>query len=863
LPAQLWVAFRYLESLSLLVAALLIGKRFSPAVAFISYSLVTTAVAIAIFFGAFPDCFVEGKGLTTFKIGSEYVIAGLFLASILLLMRNRRSFDRNVLSLLVLSLAVAVGAEIAFTQFVSLYGPANAIGHYLLLLSSYCLYRAVLVTGIVKPFSLLFRDLKQKEEELEVRVADRTRALAQSEERFRVLVEQAPEAIVVFDVELDHIVDANANAEKLFGCGRDELRKHGPQHFYPPGQPDERPVMETFREYTERALAGKPMVLKRAIRSAEGKDFLCEVRLNRLPSADRKLVRASFIDITERKQAEEALRKSEARLKLQFDRMPVACIAWDTEFRVLSWNPAAEKIFGFTASEAIGKHPYEFFVPKAAQPQVDAVWSRLLQGDATAHSVNENVTKDGRTIICDWTNTPLTEADGGVAGALSMTQDVTELKQAEQDRLAHLRFLESMDRVNRAMQGTNDLDRMMRDVLGVVLAIFDCDRAWLFYPCDHDATSFRVPMEITRPGYPGADILNVDVPLPRDMAQNLREALESADPVTYAAGTEKPVNKVSAEQFGVKAMMLTALYPKSGKPWAFGIHQCSYARTWTSEELRLFQEIGRRLADGLSSLLFFRDLSKEREHLEELVAVRTAELTRANGGLESANRELEAFAYSVSHDLRVPLRAIDGFSRILLEDYSGKLDAEGQRVLNVVRDNAVKMARLIDDILAFSRAGRSEIAAAPIDMDGTVRAVVEELEPAAAGRKLTFDIKPLAPARGDAAMVQRVWTNLIDNAIKFTAPRPDAVIEIGSTAGEKETTYYVKDNGAGFDMQYAGKLFGVFQRLHGSEFAGTGIGLAIVKRIVARHGGRVWAEGKVNEGATFYFTLPVQEDSHA
>ncbi len=176
-----------------------------------------------------------------------------------------------------------------------------------------------------------------------------------------------------------------------------------------------------------------------------------------------------------------------------------------------------------------------------------------------------------------------------------------------------------MDRVNRALQGTNDLDQMMRDVLGVVLAIFDCDRAWLFYPCDQDATSFRVPMEITRPEYPGAGILNVDVPLPSDMAQNLREALESPDPVTYAAGTEKPINKVSAEQFGVKAMMMTALYPRSGKPWAFGLHQCSYARTWTSDELRLFQEIGRRLADGLSSLLFFRDLREEREHLEELV----------------------------------------------------------------------------------------------------------------------------------------------------------------------------------------------------------------------------------------------------
>ncbi len=251
------------------------------------------------------------------------------------------------------------------------------------------------------------------------------------------------------------------------------------------------------------------------------------------------------------------------------------------------------------------------------------------------------------------------------------------------------------------------------------------------------------------------------------------------------------------------------------------------------------------------------ELRKEREHLEELVTLRTADLTKANERLEATNRELEAFSYSISHDLRVPVRAIDGFSRILLEDYSGKLDAEGQRVLNVVRDSTVRMAGLIDDILAFSGIGRSELISARIDMDGLVRHLLREFEPAVAGRKLTFDIKPLAPAQGDAAMIRQVWTNLIDNAVKFTAPRPDAFIEIGSTAGEEETTYYVKDNGAGFDMHYAGKLFGAFQRLHGSEFAGAGIGLAIVKRIVARHGGRVWAKGKVNEGATFYFSLPV------
>lgn len=251
------------------------------------------------------------------------------------------------------------------------------------------------------------------------------------------------------------------------------------------------------------------------------------------------------------------------------------------------------------------------------------------------------------------------------------------------------------------------------------------------------------------------------------------------------------------------------------------------------------------------------------QQLEELVSLRTADLAKANDNLAVVNAELESFAYSVSHDLRVPLRAIDGFSRILLEDYSGKIDAEGQRLLTVVRDSTVKLARLIDDILAFSRAGRTEMTSARIDMDELVKDVVKELEPAFVGRKLTFVVKPLASAHGDAAMVRRIWTNLIDNAVKFTAPKPEAFVEIGSTATPAETIYYVRDNGAGFDMRYASKLFGVFQRLHGVEFAGTGIGLAIVKRIVARHGGRVWAEGKVNEGATFYFTLAKRENSHA
>jgi PAS domain S-box-containing protein len=236
--------------------------------------------------------------------------------------------------------------------------------------------------------------------------------------------------------------------------------------------------------------------------------------------------------------------------------------------------------------------------------------------------------------------------------------------------------------------------------------------------------------------------------------------------------------------------------------------------------------------------------------LEQRVSERTAQL-------ESANKDLEGFSYSVSHDLRAPLRAIDSFSNMLLEDYKDKLDAEGQRLLQTVRRNTDKMGRLIDDILAFSRAGRKDIVLASIDMTTLVQDVLAELIPAAGERKIDVRVAGLPPANADKAMLRQVLVNLLSNAIKFTSKREQAVIEVSGAASDDSITYTIRDNGAGFDPAYSHKLFGVFQRLHDADaFAGTGIGLAIVKRIVDKHGGRVWAEGAVDQGATFHFSLP-------
>lgn len=231
-------------------------------------------------------------------------------------------------------------------------------------------------------------------------------------------------------------------------------------------------------------------------------------------------------------------------------------------------------------------------------------------------------------------------------------------------------------------------------------------------------------------------------------------------------------------------------------------------------------------------------------------------LIQKNKELEYANKELESFSYSVSHDLRAPLRALDAYSKILEEDYSKVLDAEGKRLLGNIQYNAKKMGALVDDLLSFSRLGKNEIKKSSINMHEMVESVLNEIK-GSMPHKASVKIHTLLPANADNILLQQVWVNLISNSIKYSRKKEKPSVEIGSVKSKGETTYYIKDNGAGFDMEYAGKLFGVFQRLHNEkEFEGTGIGLAIVERIIAKHGGRVWAEAKLNEGAIFYFALP-------
>jgi two-component system sensor kinase len=318
------------------------------------------------------------------------------------------------------------------------------------------------------------------------------------------------------------------------------------------------------------------------------------------------------------------------------------------------------------------------------------------------------------------------------------------------------------------------------------------------------------------------------------------------------------------QELGLASAMVVPLITRGRTLGAITLASESPARNYSNEDLKFAEELARRAALSLDNARLHSDTESALQEVQS----KTEEIYRLNSELEqrvrdrteqleSTLKELEAFTYSISDDMRGPLRAIDGFSRVLVEDYPDKLDPEGRRLLNLIHANAATMGQLIDGLLRFSHVGRQALEQSDIDMRELSASVFDEVQ-AREKHRVNLEVKSLPAAFADRNMVRQALSALFSNGFKFTRPREDATLEFG--VKEKignQNVYYVRDNGVGFDMQYSDKLFRVFQRLHGAdEFEGTGVGLALVQRIISRHYGRVWAEGKVGEGATFYFSLP-------
>jgi PAS domain S-box-containing protein len=524
------------------------------------------------------------------------------------------------------------------------------------------------------------------------------------------------------------------------------------------------------------------------------------------------------VDNTERRKAEEELRRSEQRHRLLADNARDVVWTMELDGRISYVSPAVEKVRGFTPAEAMSQTLEEIH-PPASRLLTQEYFERLgaaLQAGRTPESFRgelEYFRKDGSTFWTEVRAYPLLAADGTVLQILGVTHDIDERRRAE----AALKESEELLRL--AFENANigmclvDLQGRLTRVNRQMSEIFGYARAEL-------------------EGMTVNDIAHPDF---RDVSPRFIQRAKDGD-ADRAEFEKAYLHKDGHLVWGRVSSSLVR--DARGEPACFISHVVDVSESRRAEEaLRESEER-------------YRNLSAD---LENRVLARTAELT-------DANRELDAYSYSVSHELRTPLRAIDGHAAVILEEHAGLLDDEGRRHFAQMRWNAQRMGRLLDDLLAFSRTGRTDLVFAAVDMTGAVKAAFDRVvtDPASASR-ISFSVGDLPKAVGDAELLSLVWENLLSNAVKFSAGRERPEIQVEGSLEAGEAVYRVRDNGVGFEMEYVGKLFGVFQRLHGHrEFEGTGVGLALVRRIVLRHGGRVWADGMLDRGATFCFALPAR-----
>lgn len=447
-----------------------------------------------------------------------------------------------------------------------------------------------------------------------------------------------------------------------------------------------------------------------------------------------------------------------------------------------------------------------------------------------------------------------------IIGVAVLAQDMTERKHTE-EALQHLnRELRAISNCNQALMRAEDEQALLTDICHIICDEAGYRLAWVGYVENDDAKNVR---PVAWAGFDSEYVENAKI----SWADNTERgqgpggiAIRSGGTVyvqDFATDPRMAPWRESALQRGYRSSIALPLKGENAKVFGILLIYSAEINAFSQDELRLLEEMSDDLAFGIVILrarveqkCAEEKIYKLNQELEQRVADRTAQL-------ELTNKELKAFAYSVSHDLRAPLRHLDGFLNLLRERTAAVLDEQSLHYMATISGATKRMGLLIDDLLSFSRIGYLELSQLPVDMNGLVREVIQEFELETRGRTIHWSLAELPEVTGDRALLRMVAVNLLSNALKFTQPRPQVEIEVGFTFEANEIIFFVRDNGVGFDMHYADKLFGVFQRLHpADEFEGTGIGLANVRRIIARHGGRTWAQGEVDKGATFYFSLP-------
>jgi len=637
-------------------------------------------------------------------------------------------------------------------------------------------------------------------------------AVRESEERYRIIFELTNDYAYEDRVESDgRIVPEwiTSGVTRITGYTIDDM--NAPDFWQRLVHPEDVPIL---MQHIQHILSGQADTAETRIITKSGElRWLQDSAHPIWDAAQGRVVRiyGAALDISERKQAEEKILYQAYLLENVND----AIIGSDENSILTFWNHAAERMFGWSAEEVLGRSGQEilrseFFNTDRETTLRTLATARKWQGEALQYR------KDGTQVISEIHSIALHDDNGSITGYVSLNRDITARKRAEEAlHRAHDELEFKVQERTAALSQANTLLRALMDYMPDHIYFKDTESRFI------------------RNSKSQANMLGLN------------------DPTQIVGKTDFDFFPHAARAYAEEQEVM-----RSGQPLVDFEEQVVWPdrrETWVSTT-----KVPLRNPEGQIIGIFgiSRDIT-ERKRVEQSIQQLNADLKKQAAQLETANKELEAFSYSVSHDLRAPLRAIDGFTRILLEDYEPLLDEEGKRVGEIIRREAQHMGVLIDDLLAFSRLGRKEMHFTKIDMKAMASSVFDELMTAENAGRIDFHIHRLPSTAGDPVLIRQAWVNLLANAIKFSSKKERAVIEVGSKHSEDEHIYYVRDTGAGFEMEYVDKLFGVFQRLHGEkEFEGTGVGLAIVKRVINRHDGRVWAESEVGKGATFYFALP-------
>ena len=650
--------------------------------------------------------------------------------------------------------------------------------------------------------------------ELSRDITDRE-ALRESEAFHRHLIDALPMAIYTCDGQ-GRVMMYNQAAVSLWGrepeIGKD-LWCGSWKMYRPNGNPlplDECAIAVTLRE--GRPVRGQEMIIERPNGSRrhllQHPELMCDA-VGHIVGAVNMLV-----DITDRKQAERAT----AHLAAIVDSSDSAIVGKDLQGMVTSWNRAAERLFGYTAGEMIGRSILRVIPPDRRHEEA-GILDRIGRGLTIDPFETIRRRKDGSDVPVSLTISPIIDTHGRVIGASKIARDISEQKRAER---ASFEYREDL---RRALEFQEAVVGNMGDGL---------------YTVDGEGciTSINRAAEKLF-GWTSEELLG--------------RKMHEMTHYKHRDGTLFP----AAECAGLQVMRSGVALTNQEDVFVRKDGSC-FDVVHSSSPIRAGEEV-------VGLVVVFRDVSEHKKAEEALrdrdraLTIANDELTQQSEALSEVNNELQSFSYSVSHDLRAPLRTIDAFVRIVEEDHAPRLNAEIRRCLGIVKKAAGQAGELIDDLLEFSRLGRIGMDIRPVKMDALAREVGNELQATQEDRNVDLRILDLPPCKGDWRLLKLVWSNLLANAFKYTRPRAMAQVEVGWLPEDRQpdtVVYFVKDNGVGFDMKYVHKLFGVFQRLHlKEEFEGTGVGLAIVQRIVRRHGGRVWAEGKIDGGATFLFSL--------